>query len=86
MKYLGTRNEQYDPVVTQDINNIEQLAVTMRDETTLTDVELFPMWAIGRAYATADRVQRGGHCTSVYRRIHHRQTGRRMRHPPYGSQ
>ena len=39
---------------------IEQLAVTMSDETALTGVELFPMWAIGRAYATGDRVQHGG--------------------------
>ena len=39
---------------------IEQLAVTLEDETALTGVELFPMWAIGRAYATGDRVQYGG--------------------------
>ena len=39
---------------------IEQLAVTLDDETALTGVELFPMWAIGRAYATGDRVQHGG--------------------------
>ena len=39
---------------------IEQLAVTLGDETALTGVELFPMWAIGRAYATGDRVQHGG--------------------------
>ena len=39
---------------------IEQLAVTMSDETALTGVELFPMWAIGRSYATGDRVQHGG--------------------------
>ena len=39
---------------------IEQLAVTLDDETALTGVELFPMWAIGRAYATGDRVQYGG--------------------------
>ena len=39
---------------------IEQLAVTMSDETALTGVELFPMWAIGRAYAVGDRVQHGG--------------------------
>ena len=39
---------------------IEQLTVTMSDETALTGVELFPMWAIGRAYATGDRVQHGG--------------------------
>lgn len=39
---------------------IEQLAVTLDDETALTGVELFPMWAIGRAYAVYDRVQHGG--------------------------
>ena len=39
---------------------IEQLAVTLDDETALTGVELFPMWAIGMAYATGDRVQHGG--------------------------
>lgn len=39
---------------------IEHLAVTLSDETALTGVELFPMWAIGRAYAVDDRVQHGG--------------------------
>ena len=39
---------------------IEQLAVTLDDETALTGVELFPMWAISRAYAVGDRVQYGG--------------------------
>ena len=39
---------------------IEQLAVTLADETALTGVELFPMWAIGRDYAVDDRVQHGG--------------------------
>ena len=39
---------------------IEQLAVTMSDETALTGVELFPIWVIGRAYAVGDRVQHGG--------------------------
>ena len=39
---------------------IEQLAVTLDDETALTGVELFPMWAIGRAYAVDDRVQHNG--------------------------
>ena len=39
---------------------IEQIAVTLDDETALTGVELFPMWAIGRAYAAGDRVQHGG--------------------------
>ena len=39
---------------------IERIAVTLDDETALTGVELFPMWAIGRAYAVGDRVQYGG--------------------------
>ena len=39
---------------------IEQLAVTLDDETALTGIELFPMWEIGRAYAVDDRVQHGG--------------------------
>ena len=39
---------------------IEQLAITLDDETALTGVELFPMWAIGMAYAAGDRVQHGG--------------------------
>ena len=39
---------------------IEQLAVALDDETALTGVELFPMWAIGRAYSTGDRVRHGG--------------------------
>ena len=39
---------------------IEQLAVTLDDETALTGVELFPMWTIGRAYAVGDRGQHGG--------------------------
>lgn len=39
---------------------IEQLAITLDDETALTGVELFPMWAIGVAYAVDDRVQHGG--------------------------
>lgn len=41
-------------------NLIEQLAVTLDDETALTGVELFPMWAIGVAYAVGDRVQYNG--------------------------
>ena len=36
---------------------IEQLAITLDDETALTGVELFPMWAIGVAYAVDDRAQ-----------------------------
>lgn len=39
---------------------IEQLAVTLADETALTGIELFPMWAIGRAYAAGDRIQYNG--------------------------
>ena len=39
---------------------IERIAVTLDDETALTGVELFPMWAIGRDYAVGDRVQYGG--------------------------
>ena len=41
-------------------NKIETAASTMTDETALTAVELFPAWAIGRAYAVDDRVQHGG--------------------------
>ena len=39
---------------------IEQLAVTLDDETALTGVELFPLWSVGKAYATGDRVQYEG--------------------------
>ena len=39
---------------------IEQLAVTLDDETVLTGVELFPIWTIDRAYAVGDKVQRNG--------------------------
>ena len=39
---------------------IEQLARTLDDETALTGVELFPMWAIGKAYAAGDRAQYNG--------------------------
>ena len=39
---------------------IERIAVTLDDETALTGVELFPVWAIGRSYAAGDRVQHGG--------------------------
>lgn len=39
---------------------IEQLSVTLDDETALTGVELFPAWATGTAYTTGDRVQHGG--------------------------
>ena len=39
---------------------IEQLAVTMSDETALTGVELFPTWVVGKAYAVNDRAQYNG--------------------------
>ena len=39
---------------------LESLAIALDDETALTGVELFPMWAIGRAYSTGDRVRHGG--------------------------
>ena len=39
---------------------IEQLAVTLDDETALTGVELFPAWEIGKAYAVNDRAQYNG--------------------------
>lgn len=39
---------------------IEQLAVTLDDETALTGVELFPTWVVGKAYAVGDRVQYNG--------------------------
>ena len=39
---------------------IEQLAVTMSDETALTGVELFPTWVVGKAYAASDRAQYNG--------------------------
>ena len=39
---------------------IEQLAVTLADETALTGVELFPAWVAGKAYAVDDRAQYNG--------------------------
>ena len=39
---------------------IEQLAVTLDDETALTGVELFPTWVVGKAYAVSDRAQYNG--------------------------
>ena len=39
---------------------IEQLAVTLDDETALTGVELFPTWVVGKAYAVGDRAQYNG--------------------------
>ena len=41
-------------------SKIEAAASAMTDENALTAVELFPMWAIGRAYAVDDRVQHDG--------------------------
>lgn len=40
-------------------NLIEQMAVTLNDETALTGVELFPMWGL-KGYAVGDRVQYNG--------------------------
>ena len=37
---------------------IEQLAVTLDDETALPGVELFPIWTIDKVYAVGDKVQR----------------------------
>ena len=39
---------------------IESLAIALDDETALTGVELFPAWAVGKAYAIDDRVQYNG--------------------------
>ena len=39
---------------------IEQLAVTLDDETALTGVELFPAWVVGKAYTVNDRAQYNG--------------------------
>ena len=39
---------------------IEQLTVTLDDETALTGVELFPAWVVGKAYAVNDRAQYNG--------------------------
>ena len=41
-------------------NKIEAAASTMTDETALTAVELFPIWAAGKAYATNDRISYKG--------------------------
>ena len=41
-------------------NLIEQLAITLDDETALKGVELFPMWGIDIDYAVDDRVQHEG--------------------------
>lgn len=39
---------------------IESLAIALDDATALTGVELFPAWAVGKAYAVSDRVQYNG--------------------------
>ncbi len=39
---------------------IESLAIVLDDATALTGVELFPAWAVGKAYAVSDRVQYNG--------------------------
>ena len=39
---------------------IEQLAITLDDETALTGVELFPTWVVGKAYAVSDRAKYNG--------------------------
>lgn len=39
---------------------IESIAIALDDETALTGVELFPSWAVGKAYAVSDRVQHNG--------------------------
>lgn len=36
---------------------IEQLAITLDDETALTGIQLFPMWKSEKAYVVNDRVQ-----------------------------
>ena len=41
-------------------NKIETAASTMTDEAALNAVELFPTWAIGKAYAVNDRAQYNG--------------------------
>ena len=39
---------------------IEALSASLSDETALTGVELFPLWSVGKAYATGDRVRYEG--------------------------
>lgn len=41
-------------------NKIEAAASTMADEVALTAVELFPAWAVGKAYAVNDRARYNG--------------------------
>ena len=45
---------------------IEQLAVTLDDETALTGIQLFPMWKSEKEYAVNDRVQ---YSSKLYRCI-----------------
>lgn len=44
MKYLGTRNEQYDPVVTQDINNKENAISSTGVTTSIEDTDYVVMY------------------------------------------
>lgn len=44
MKYLGTRNEQYDPVVTQDINNKENSISSSGVTTSIEDTDYVVMY------------------------------------------
>lgn len=44
MKYLGTRNKQYDPVVTQDINNKENAISSTRVTTSIEDTDYVVMY------------------------------------------
>lgn len=44
MKYLGTRNEQYDPVVTQDINNKENAISSTGLITSIEDADSLVMY------------------------------------------
>lgn len=44
MKYLGTRNEQYDPVVTQDINNKENSISSSGITTSIEDTDYLVMY------------------------------------------
>ena len=41
-------------------SKIEAAASAMTDETALTAVELFPAWAVGKAYVVSDRVRYNG--------------------------
>lgn len=41
-------------------SKIEAASSTMTDEAALTAVELFPAWAVGKAYVVSDRVRYNG--------------------------